>query len=98
VETALYRIIQEALTNAVRHAQATKIEVELRESPRGVEAAVQDDGVGFDVAASLARRGERGLGLIGMRERTEALGGELTVQSSPEHGTRLSVVMPLEQP
>jgi signal transduction histidine kinase len=96
VETALYRIIQEALTNAVRHARATRIEVEVCERGRRVEAVVQDDGVGFNVVESLSRRGDRGLGLIGMRERAETLGGQVRVVSSAGAGTQVCVTIPLE--
>ncbi|MFB3818319.1 MAG: ATP-binding protein [Candidatus Methylomirabilales bacterium] len=97
VETALYRIVQEALSNAVRHARAGKVEVEVSETDHGVEAVVRDDGRGFDAAAA-ARAGDRGLGLLGMRERAESLGGKLTVQSAPGAGTRLAVRIPLDRP
>jgi signal transduction histidine kinase len=73
VETTLYRVVQEALNNAVRHARAR----------------------GFDVEAALGRRGDRGLGLIGMQERVEALGGELKILSAPGKGTEVSVVIPV---
>lgn len=96
IETALYRIVQEALSNAVRHARPRRIAVEVREEGPSVRAVVRDDGRGFDVAAALARRGDRGLGLIGMRERAEALGGSLEIRSAPDQGTELCVVIPLE--
>jgi len=95
VETALYRIVQEALTNAARHGHATKVEIEVRRAGPAVQAVVQDDGQGFDVGATLGRRGDRGLGLIGMRERVEALGGSLTIASGPGSGTRLSASIPV---
>ena len=94
VETALYRVVQEALTNTARHAQATKVEIVIRAEGVAVQGVVRDDGQGFDVGATLARRGDRGLGLIGMRERVEALGGTLTIESGPGLGTRLSVCIP----
>jgi signal transduction histidine kinase len=97
VETALYRVVQEALTNTARHARARKVEIEVREEGPTVGAAVQDDGQGFDVGAAMARRGDRGLGLIGMRERVEALGGTLDIVSAPGSGTRLSVSIPVEK-
>jgi signal transduction histidine kinase len=93
-ETALYRIVQEALHNAVRHARAGRIEVALRQGPTGVEAAVRDDGQGLDVEAVLRQRGDRGLGLLGMRERAETLGGQLLIRSAPGRGTEVSVVVP----
>lgn len=95
IETALYRVIQEALTNATRHAHASKVEIIVREEPPVVRAIVRDDGQGFDVEAALARRGDRGLGLIGMRERVEALGGQFTIGSAAGKGTEVSVTIPL---
>jgi signal transduction histidine kinase len=95
IETALYRVIQEALTNASRHARPARIEVTVREEDCAIHATVRDDGKGFDVEAALARRGERGLGLIGMRERVEALGGRFTIGSAPAKGTEVSVTIPL---
>jgi signal transduction histidine kinase len=96
IETALYRIVQEALSNAVRHGRPRRIAVEVHEQGASIRAVVRDDGHGFDVAAAWARRGDRGLGLIGMRERVEALGGTLEIRSTPGQGTELSVVIPRE--
>jgi signal transduction histidine kinase len=96
IETALYRIIQEALTNAVRHGRPRRIAVEVHEESSHIRAVVRDDGHGFDVPAAWARRGDRGLGLIGMRERAEALGGTLEIRSTPGQGTELSVRIPRE--
>ena len=96
IETALYRIVQEALTNAVRHAQPRQIAVEVREEGTQIRAVIRDDGHGFDAAAVLARRGDRGLGLIGIRERAAALGGTANIRSTPEQGTELCVVIPRE--
>lgn len=95
VETALYRVIQEAITNATRHARATQIEVKLWEDGSTIHGTARDDGAGFDVEAVLARRGERGLGLIGIRERVEALGGRVAIASVPGKGTEVSVSIPL---
>src|SRR5262249_5515015 len=75
VETALYRIVQEALTNVVKHAQAGSVSVVLARKPTSVSAVVEDDGAGFDPT----RTRDHGLGLVGMRERVELLGGRLTV-------------------
>jgi signal transduction histidine kinase len=94
VETALYRVIQEALINASRHARAASVRIEVREGDHHIRASVRDDGQGFDVDATLARRGDRGLGLIGMRERVEALGGLFMIQSSPGKGTEVSLTIP----
>ena len=96
VETALYRIVQEALSNATRHGAPSRIAVEIRPDGRHVRASVRDDGKGFDVAAAWARRGDRGLGLIGMRERAAALGGTVEIRSSAGHGTELCVLLPRE--
>jgi signal transduction histidine kinase len=96
IETALYRIIQEALTNAVRHARPRRIAVEVREEGPQIRAVVRDDGQGFDTMAILARRGDRGLGLIGIRERAAALGGTVDIRSTPDRGTEVCVVIPRE--
>lgn len=95
VETALYRIVQEAVTNAVRHAVPSRVEVRLWRENATAHAAVHDDGRGFDVEAALARRGDRGLGLIGMRERVDALGGRLGLRSAAGQGTEVSVAIPI---
>jgi signal transduction histidine kinase len=95
METALYRIAQEALTNAVRHARASRVQVEVRRSGPSVWLAVRDDGQGFDVDPTLARRGDRGLGLIGIRERVEVLEGQLIIESEKGTGTALWVTLPI---
>jgi signal transduction histidine kinase len=88
VETAIYRIVQEALNNAVRHAQARHVHVAVRAEPGALRVDVTDDGGGFDPAASTD-----GFGLAGMRERVALLGGELAVESSPA-GTHVAAVLP----
>ena len=92
-ERELYRIIQEAITNAVRHAQASCIEIGLALGPTHVSVTVRDDGVGFAPAARAGR--SRRLGLTSMRERAEALGGDVTVESQPGAGTTVQVEVPL---
>ena len=94
VETTVYRIVQEALANAVRHAEPSRVEVRLEHLDRSLRAVVSDDGAGFDVNA-VSTRGDRGLGLIGIGERLEPLGGVLEIDSRPGTGTRLSVTIPL---
>jgi signal transduction histidine kinase len=89
-ETALYRIVQEALTNILKHASATRVTVRLSRDERSVSLVVQDDGRGFDPES--VRQG--GLGLIGMRERVALLGGRLTVESSEGAGTMLRAEVP----
>lgn len=88
----LFRVAQEALRNAVRHARASTIEVSLRGLDGGVQLAVQDDGCGFDPAH---QRSRPSLGLASMRERVQLLGGELDVDSAPGHGTTIVAWVPL---
>jgi signal transduction histidine kinase len=93
---ACFRVAQEALTNVVRHAAARHVWIEVSQSDRVLELIVRDDGVGFDVASTLDQAAQRGrLGLSGMRERVEILGGTLAVDSSPGHGTRIRISFPL---
>lgn len=91
VETALYRVVQEAMTNVVRHARATQVDVLLQRRGDRVVVTVEDDGVGFD--PDQVQRGDH-LGLLGVRERAEALGGTLTVESAPGAGTTVVVEVP----
>jgi signal transduction histidine kinase len=92
VETALYRIIQEGLTNVARHAQARTVSVVLERRDNQVRVIVEDDGIGFDPGQPAAR--ER-LGLYGMQERAELLGGHLIVESAPGQGTSVFVEVPV---
>jgi PAS domain S-box-containing protein len=96
IETALYRIVQEALTNVTKHARATRVSIALERSDGLLRCAIHDDGAGFDVAAVLARRGSRGLGLTGIRERLHAINGTLDIVATPRGGTRLAISVPLE--
>ena len=92
VETALYRIVQETLTNIARHAHAKFASILVEKHGDTVRTIVEDDGVGFDVHTN---RGEWHLGLLGMRERAELLNGTLTIESDPEHGTSVFIEIPL---
>jgi signal transduction histidine kinase len=92
----LYRAIHEALANIVTHAHARKAYVQLRQEGKSITCAIRDDGAGFDVSGGLAAGGERGLGLIGIRERVRAFGGSITVNSSPDNGTELIIVVPVK--
>jgi signal transduction histidine kinase len=95
VDAVLYRIVEEALTNIDTHARAASAAIAIaREGPQ-LFCTVSDDGVGFDVAA-LARHTNRGLGLMLLRGRLEAIGGTLDITSAPQQGTRLSAVIPVE--
>lgn len=96
IETALYRIVQEALTNVTKHAQATCVDVHIWRAPEMIHCSVKDNGSGFDVSSVIARKGMGGLGLIGIRERLEVLGGKLEIASELGQGTELSVTIPLE--
>jgi signal transduction histidine kinase len=91
VETALYRVVQEAMTNVVRHAHATRVDVLAQRRDGRVLVMVEDDGVGFE--PKLVRHGDR-LGLLGLHERAEALGGILTVESAAGAGTTIVVEVP----
>ena len=90
METALYRIVQEALTNTARHSQAHKASIELVEDGEVIEGIITDDGNGFDIEAMRkSSDSERGLGLAGMNERAVLLDGSLDIQSSPGQGTTI---------
>jgi len=91
VETALYRIVQEALTNVIRHAQARHVDVLLEQRGDHVVTIVEDDGVGFDTR-EVAQSGR--LGVFGMHERAEMLGGNMMVESAPGSGTTVFVEVP----
>ena len=96
VETTLYRIVQEALTNVGRHAKATSAEIDLIRSPHKVACSVRDDGIGFDATRVAARPGPRGLGLVEIQERVVALGGSVRMDTDVHRGTALTVEIPLE--
>ncbi|MGV1047716.1 MAG: GAF domain-containing protein [Solirubrobacterales bacterium] len=90
-ESVLYRLVQEALNNVVKHAGASRVEVVLERAGDLVEVSVRDDGRGFDPAAS-----NGGFGLIGMRERVELAGGELRMAAAAGQGTTVSATIPLQ--
>jgi PAS domain S-box-containing protein len=93
MEIALFRVVQEALNNVVKHAQASRVEIILGRSGSEYVMTVEDDGVGFD-AAEVAVAPQLGLGMVTMRERTQALGGRLEVRAGRGDGTRLTVRVP----
>jgi signal transduction histidine kinase len=99
MQTACFRVAQEAITNAIRHARAVTVVVELQAEPDCVRLLVQDDGVGFDKEAMQERaaRGES-IGLLSMNERVSLLGGELKVNSTPGRGTQIRAWFPLALP
>jgi two-component system, NarL family, sensor histidine kinase DevS len=90
VESTVYRLVQEALTNVAKHARADRAWVSVAETPAGVEVSVRDDGIGFD-----ARNASGGYGLLGMRERVELAGGKLEIQSTPGEGSSVLALVPL---
>jgi signal transduction histidine kinase len=90
VESALYRLVQEALTNAIKHSDAGTIVVSVLEDGERVQSVIRDDGKGFDPHSSAD-----GFGLIGMRERLALVGGSLEIASRPGHGTELRAVVPV---
>ncbi len=96
VETALYRIVQEALVNVTKHAHARSAEIRLEHHGDRLCCTVHDDGGGFDAGAVLDGRARRGLGLLGIRERLGAIGGALRIVSDAQHGTELIITIPLE--
>jgi signal transduction histidine kinase len=96
VETAMYRIVQEALTNVTKHAHATQAVVRLERRPGALVCSIADNGRGFDASARSAQTHSQGLGLIGMRERAASLGGTLSINSSPGKGTTLKILVPLK--
>ena len=88
LETACFRIAQEALTNVVRHARARHVRVELRAREAEVQLVIRDDGIGFDLQAVRSRRGpDANLGLQGMQERALIVGGQIQITSAPRQGT-----------
>jgi signal transduction histidine kinase len=91
VETALYRIVQEALTNTIKHADAARVSVILTRTPDAVTAVIEDDGLGLD----LDRNDHQGLGLTGMRERVALVHGRLRIESSAGAGTTIVAEVPL---
>jgi two-component system NarL family sensor kinase len=97
IETVLYRTVAEAVNNATRHGKATLVSVHIQHLGNVVTCGVRDDGVGFDVG-SISRKKGRGFGLTGMGERLTAYGGNLSISSSPGHGTEILATIPLDQP
>lgn len=95
VETTLYRVLQEAITNIVKHAGARTVGVSLSASARDVVMIVEDDGKGFE-PESVGRRATRHFGLLGMGERLALIHGDLEIESEPGAGTTLFIRAPLE--
>ena len=96
IETAAYRIVQEALTNVARHAKVTQVSVRLHASRDSLLVQVEDMGVGFEPGAAL--HADRSNGLSGMLERARLLGGQMEIESTPGRGTRLTAELPFGKP
>lgn len=91
IESTIYRLVQESLTNIVKHARAERVDVQLGETDDSITVLVRDDGQGFDTAAK-----SDGFGLLGMRERVNLVGGDLNIESAPGEGTAIHARMPAE--
>ena len=96
VETALYRVAQEGLNNIVKHANASRATILVSRQPRKLECFITDDGRGFETER-MSREVKTGLGLLGIRERLDAVGGRLRIVSAPGQGTTLEITVPLEE-
>ena len=109
IETALYRVVQEAINNIARHAAARNVEIKLFLDDSTVSVNITDDGIGFDVTelsmgtiksidseGLLSSENTRGLGLLGMQERIQLLGGEMEIISAPGSGTQINIRVPIE--
>ncbi len=93
--TAIFRIIQESLTNVAKHAQATHADITIETENGALVVRIEDDGVGF--AADTPRK-PHSFGLFGLRERASLMGGEVSIASAPGEGTRIEVRLPYEAP
>ena len=92
--TVLYRVAQEALNNVSRHAQASRVELNIQKFHSAAHMEIKDDGKSFQVERTLNAKGNKRLGLLGMRERVEMVGGTFCVESAPGHGTSVRVEIP----
>jgi signal transduction histidine kinase len=96
LETTLFRVIQEAATNIVRHAHAKNVTISLRFNKRSIRVHIRDDGRGFDVEEAIRSKDRpRGLGLLGMKERAELMHGTLSMHSHPGGGTEIDIEIPI---
>jgi signal transduction histidine kinase len=91
-EESIYRLVQECLSNVVKHAGASTVQVSVRESAETVEVTVRDDGIGFDGASP-----SQGFGLVGMRERVALINGSMEIETEPGEGTAVMLQLPAER-
>jgi signal transduction histidine kinase len=96
--TVLFRVAQEALTNVARHAKASSVEVSIHKLPDCICMKIKDDGKSFQVQRLMQVKGSKRLGLLGMRERLEMIGGHFDVESAPGKGTTIQTQIPLGNP
>ncbi len=96
LEVAIFRVVQEAINNSYKHAQARKVVVRLEIRPNKVNCTIVDDGVGFDVKEKMGPN-NKGFGLIGMRERVELLEGTFNISSAPGQGTKVKLQIPVKE-
>ena len=97
IETAFYRIVQEALNNIAKHAQADRVEISLVKRDSRIYASIQDNGKGFDLDRVLHPESpERGFGIVGIQERVSLLGGQMDIQTRPGFGTLIHFEIPYE--
>ena len=98
IPIAAFRIVQEAVSNAVRHADPHRVEIQARYRPGQIELQIRDDGVGFDPSADITQQEPRGgLGLIGIRQRAADVGGHISIRSKPGSGTQVIALLPLPE-
>jgi signal transduction histidine kinase len=97
VEIALYRVVQEALNNAVKHSNASSVSISAKREGDLLNCAILDNGVGFDMRALGTKGQKRGLGLTAIHERMNAVGGMVHIESVPGRGTKLLITLPLEK-
>ncbi len=95
--TVMYRVAQEALANVARHAHATRVGLSIIRIPGAIRMEIRDNGKAFHVGSALLAKNPRRLGLIGMKERVEMVGGRLTIESAPGKGTTVRADVPLAQ-
>jgi len=98
IKTCVYRIVQEALHNAEKHSGATRVKVAVRQYPNRLVAEIEDNGCGFALDQQGRPSRRSGLGLLGMRERAANAGGTLTIDSAPDRGTRIALLIPVPAP
>ncbi len=96
IEVALFRVVQEAIQNTIKHADANKVMVNLEMDSQHIMLVIKDDGIGFDADTYLQAPRPDSYGLLGMKERLEILGGQLSVRSHPGEGTEILAILPLD--